>query len=72
MKIANKPKTLAVTAGIVLSLLVAPAPGQDASKQQMQQKLITIKQSMDQSKVLLRRYTWTETTEVSPSALTNS
>ncbi len=65
MKNPKTLKTLTMTAGTVLVLLVAPAPGQDAVKQQMQQKLGAIKQSMDQSKALLRQYTWTETTEVS-------
>jgi len=65
MKNPNKPKTLPVAAGLILSLLVAPAPGQDAVKQQMQQKLGAIKLSMDKSQALLRQYTWTETTEVS-------
>jgi hypothetical protein len=59
------PKTIAVIAGCLLSLLVAPGPGQDAGKQQLQQKLIAVKQSLDQSKTLLRQYSWTETTEVS-------
>ncbi|MFN0160971.1 MAG: hypothetical protein ACKVQQ_07055 [Burkholderiales bacterium] len=57
-------KTIAVIAGCV-SLLVAPAPGQDAVTQQMQQKIAAIKQSMGESQALLRQYTWTETTEVS-------
>ncbi|MDX2031809.1 MAG: hypothetical protein SF339_14135 [Blastocatellia bacterium] len=57
-------KTLTVIAGCVLSLLVAPVTGQDAVKQQMQQKIAAIKQSMGESQALLRQYTWTETTEV--------
>lgn len=57
--------TRAVISGLALSLLVAPAPGQDAVKQQLQQKLAAVKQSIDQSQALLRQYTWTETTEVS-------
>lgn len=65
MKNLTMRKSAAVIAGLVLTLGVSPASGQDAVKQELQQKLAAIKQSIGQSQLLLRQYTWTETTEVS-------
>jgi hypothetical protein len=49
----------------ILSVMAGPSRGQDAAKQQLQQKIAGIKESMAASQALLRQYSWTETTEIS-------
>ena len=54
---------LRISIGAVVVALSVTA--QDAAKQQLQEKLAAVKQSMAQNQTSLRQYTWTETTQIS-------
>ena len=66
MKKLIRSQQLSGFAAVAIALAFGlPASAQDAAKQEMQQRIAAVKQSMAENQAKLHQYSWTETTEVS-------